>query len=142
MMAKEVSQLPAPKAWELLQHRPGATLVDVRSSVEFHYVGHPMDSLSVPLMEPPDWQPVQDFTTRVRAALAARHGPDQPLESLPLLLICRSGRRSQVAGEALLDNGFQEIYNISDGFEGALDGRKHRSAINGWRHYNLPWEQS
>lgn len=140
-MSNEVRQLPAPKAWEVLQSRPKAVLVDVRSSLEYTHVGHPVGSLHVPLMEPPDWQPVPDFTARVRAALEERH-KDRQAESLPLLLICRSGRRSQAAGELLLADGFTEVYNISDGFEGDLDGLKHRSAINGWRHHNLPWEQS
>ena len=131
----------APKAWDLLQSSTKAALVDVRSTLEYTHVGHPVGSLHVPLMEPPDWQPIPDFAARVRAALKDHLGVQEP-ESLSLLLICRSGRRSQTAGELLLKDGFTEVYNISDGFEGDLDGRKHRSAISGWRYHNLPWEQS
>jgi len=34
------------------------------------------------------------------------------------------------------------VINISDGFEGDLDGQQHRGNINGWRHSGLAWRQS
>ncbi|MDX1810982.1 MAG: rhodanese-like domain-containing protein, partial [Gammaproteobacteria bacterium] len=60
---------------------------------------------------------------------------------VPILLICRSGKRSLEAGEHLIKEGFQEVYNIEGGFEGPLDEKHHRSTLNGWRFDNLPWEQ-
>ena len=59
----------------------------------------------------------------------------------PVLLICRSGKRSLEAGKALIDNGFADVYNIAEGFEGELDEAHHRSTTGGWRFHGLPWEQ-
>jgi len=38
----------------------------------------------------------------------------------PVLLICRSGKRSLEAGKVLLREGFKEVFNIQGGFEGDL----------------------
>jgi rhodanese-related sulfurtransferase len=37
--------------------------------------------------------------------------------------------------------GFENIYNIEQGFEGDLDENDHRGSFNGWRFHNLPWRQ-
>jgi len=60
---------------------------------------------------------------------------------VPVLLICRSGNRSDEAGKLLVDNGFKRVYNIVQGFEGELDDHHQRSRLAGWRFDNLPWEQ-
>ena len=59
----------------------------------------------------------------------------------PIVLICRSGNRSIEAGEALLNAGFTQVYNVLHGFEGELDETHHRNSVNGWRVEGLPWEQ-
>jgi rhodanese-related sulfurtransferase len=59
----------------------------------------------------------------------------------PIVLICRSGNRSQEAGETLERSGFERVYNVVHGFEGPLDATHHRSTLSGWRHEGLPWEQ-
>jgi rhodanese-related sulfurtransferase len=59
----------------------------------------------------------------------------------PVILICRSGKRSNEAGEALIKDGFQNVYNVLEGFEGELDENHHRSTLGGWRFHDLPWEQ-
>ena len=60
----------------------------------------------------------------------------------PVVLICRSGRRSVEAGEHLESEGFQNVINVRYGFEGDRDEHMHRNVINGWRVDGLPWEQS
>jgi rhodanese-related sulfurtransferase len=60
----------------------------------------------------------------------------------PLLIICRSGRRSVDAGEALEAAGFSNVINVLDGFEGELDDNYHRGTLGGWRFHGLPWFQS
>jgi len=62
-------------------------------------------------------------------------------DDAPIILICRSGRRSREAGEKLIETGFTKVYHIDSGFEGALDDHHQRSKINGWRYEELPWEQ-
>ena len=59
----------------------------------------------------------------------------------PILLICRSGNRSEKAGIQLLEAGMENITHITDGFEGDRDDNNHRGTINGWRFNGLPWEQ-
>ena len=61
--------------------------------------------------------------------------------NVPIFLICRSGKRSLEAGELLIQEGFNKVYNIADGFEGELNDQHHRSALGGWRFDGLPWEQ-
>jgi len=136
-----LGRLTPPQAWDFLQQNPGATLLDVRTALEYFYVGHPVGAVHIPWQEAPGWEVTPDFADRVRAALRERHGPDTPAESCPVLAICRSGKRSHVAAEHLREQGFREVYNVVEGFEGDLDTRRHRSTINGWRFHNLPWEQ-
>jgi rhodanese-related sulfurtransferase len=57
------------------------------------------------------------------------------------VLICRSGKRSLEAGNLLLKEGFENVYNVKDGFEGEPDEHHHRSTLGGWRYEGLPWEQ-
>ncbi|MBS0242596.1 MAG: rhodanese-like domain-containing protein, partial [Proteobacteria bacterium] len=58
-----------------------------------------------------------------------------------LYFICRSGARSQRAAEAMLKAGYQRCFNVADGFEGPLDGERHRGRSGGWKARGLPWEQ-
>lgn len=137
-------ELSPPQAWQILQGNPDAVLLDVRSKMEYEYVGHPPGAVHVSLMEPPDWQVDAHFVARVREALAAR-APEQGESAIlrrPVLALCRSGKRSALAQELLLAAGFQEVSNISEGFEGDRDERSQRNHINGWRFHDLPWEQS
>jgi rhodanese-related sulfurtransferase len=60
----------------------------------------------------------------------------------PVVLICRSGRRSADAGEALEKAGLKDVYNVAHGFEGDLDDTHHRNSHNGWRFDGLPWAQT
>jgi rhodanese-related sulfurtransferase len=122
-----------------LRARPGALLLDVRSRMEFEYVGHPRDAVHISWKEPPLWQANENFAAEVRALLQAR-GETAP-ESVPVYLICRSGARSLAAAEELARHGFIELYNVEEGFEGERDQHGHRSTVNGWRFCGLPWEQ-
>ena len=66
----------------------------------------------------------------------------EAVKNRPILMLCRSGKRSQLGGELLSSAGFTEVYNIIEGFEGDKDEHGHRNCINGWRFHGLPWEQS
>ncbi|MCA1795012.1 MAG: rhodanese-like domain-containing protein [Desulfotignum sp.] len=61
-----------------------------------------------------------------------------------LLMLCRSGQRSAWAVNQLAKAGFQQVYNVTDGFEGDLFNRpghaEHgRLIVNGWKNADLPW---
>lgn len=136
----KIEDVTPTEAWQMLE-QSRAVLLDVRTTMEYQYVGHPVGAVHVPWKEAPDWETDPEFVAKVRKALAEQAG-DQALEDLPVLTICRSGKRSLAAAEALARQGFNKVYNIGEGFEGDLDEKGHRSTVNGWRFNNLPWEQT
>jgi rhodanese-related sulfurtransferase len=142
MSETTIKEISSQQAWEILEAEPQALLLDVRTSMEYEYVGHPLNALHIPWMDAPDWNIDTGFVDKVRQALVKRAGSEQGLESIAILAICRSGKRSQAAAEELASQGFDNLYNIEDGFEGDLDNNKQRNTINGWRFADLPWEQS
>ncbi|MBU2786292.1 MAG: rhodanese-like domain-containing protein [Acidithiobacillus ferriphilus] len=131
-MTKSVIHLAARDAFNFLQEHSQAVLVDVRSEMEFLFVGHPKEALSIPWRDAPDWEINPDFLARVRRATSLNR---------PTLLICRSGQRSLEAGLFLRASGFGAVYNVTHGFEGDLNDQHCRSSLNGWRFDGLPWEQ-
>jgi len=135
-----VSRVNPQQAYEKMSVDPKAVLLDVRTKIEFDYVGHPIGAVHLPWKEYPDLQVKTDFVSSVRALLQMRTAT--PIEQTPLFLLCRSGARSLAAAEELARHGFKEVYNIEEGFEGEKDANNHRSTTNGWRFRGLPWEQT
>lgn len=128
------------EAFELLRNEPRSLLIDVRSSMEYLMIGHPVGAIHIPWLDEPDWTPNPRFVTQVRELLLG--GAACPDDDAPaLILICRSGRRSAEAGAVLLAAGLRRVFNVQDGFEGPLDANHHRSTLGGWRFAGLPWEQ-
>lgn len=129
------------QAWQLLKDDPRAMLVDIRSTMEFLFVGHPSSALHVAWIDEPEWTVNPHFVTDVRKVMlggATAHGD---IGGAPVVLICRSGKRSMDAGTALLQAGFSSVYKVDEGFEGELDEHHHRGSVGGWRFHGLPWEQ-
>lgn len=137
-MIKDIS---APEAWALLNENEDAVLLDVRTTMEYEYVGHPLEAVHIPWQEAPDMQVDPEFVDKTRGLLS-RTRPGRDPEELVILTLCRSGSRSKAAGEALVESGFRNVMNVVEGFEGDKDENNHRGNINGWRYHNLPWEQS
>ena len=133
--------LPAKDAHALLQDNPRAVLVDIRSTMEYLFVGHPTGSIHVAWIDEPDWTVNPHFVTDVRKVMLGGATAHNDIGGAPVVLICRSGKRSIDAGKALLDAGFSEVYFVDEGFEGELDEHRHRGTKGGWRHHGLPWEQ-
>ncbi len=135
-MAEEVRSLSPKEAFEFLQRHPNALFVDVRSNMEYLFVGHPAGAIHIPWIDEPDWTINVNFVTQVRQAILGGASG-----AAPVLLICRSGVRSLEAGKSLVAAGIRDVYNVAEGFEGALDDHHHRSSVGGWRFHGLPWEQ-
>ncbi|MBW7901943.1 MAG: rhodanese-like domain-containing protein [Rhodocyclaceae bacterium] len=118
-----------------LERTPQALFIDCRSTIEYYFVGHPVGAIHVAWNDGEDWETNPDFVDEVtRLADGDRRRP--------VALICRSGRRTVEAGEALEAAGFAEVINVLHGFEGERDENMHRNTLNGWRVDGLPWEQS
>ena len=141
MSDSEPIGLSAQQAWQLLQDDPRAVLVDIRSSMEFLFVGHPKGAVHVPWIDEPDWTVNPHFVTDIRKLLLGGAVCIIDEGCAPVVLICRSGKRSLEAGKVLLEAGFNRVFHIEEGFEGELDDQHQRSSINGWRFRGLPWEQ-
>jgi rhodanese-related sulfurtransferase len=136
-----IPQLTPTETWQALSGDPDAVLLDVRSKVEYDFVGHPAGALHVPWQEAPHWQVDTDFVRKVRERLSALRPGCAP-EDLHVYCLCRSGARSQAAAQALAAAGFRHAANVSEGFEGERDQDRHRNTVSGWRFRGLPWEQT
>ena len=108
--------------------------VDVRMEIESLYVGRPPGVENIPWYEYPDLTP---DPARFAEAVAREAGD----KARPILLICRSGKRTLDAGKALEAAGFTDVAHVVHGFEGELNEDFKRSSLNGWRFDGLPWEQ-
>ena len=118
-----------------LHQHPDAVFIDCRSTIEYFFVGHPVGAIHVAWNDGEDWEINTHF-----AAEIWRQVDRDPQR--PVVIICRSGRRSVEAGEHLESEGFQNVINVRYGFEGDRDENMHRNTLNGWRVDGLPWEQS
>lgn len=108
--------------------------VDVRMEIESLYVGRPPGVENIPWYEYPDLTPAPaQFATAVEQEAGAKDHP--------ILLICRSGKRTLEAGAALEAADFTDVSHVVHGFEGDLNDAFKRSSLNGWRFEQLPWEQ-
>jgi len=126
-------------AVERLQSNSQALFVDVRSKAEYKYVGFPENSILIPWIDDPDWQPNPEaFSDLVMQELDGREN----LSDTEIILICRSGFRSNEALKCLENKGFTQVSHVASGFEGDLDENDHRGNLNGWRHDGMPWSQS
>ena len=141
MTTKGLTNLTPEQAWNMMNDDTRAIMVDIRSSMEYLFVGHPKGAIHIAWIDEPDWTINPDFVTEVRKLILGGVIEDEDSGSVPIILICRSGKRSKDAGHLLLEAGIHNVYHIDEGFEGELDDKHHRSSLGGWRFHNLPWEQ-
>ncbi len=136
----ELHDLSPIAAYDLLQTTPHSILIDIRSAMEYLFVGHPVGSVHIAWIDEPDWDVNPNFANEIEQVLTTRFKETPPKEA-QVVLICRSGKRSREAASALLEAGFQHIMHIDEGFEGERDANHHRGTLGGWRFHGLPWEQ-
>ncbi|MEN8178859.1 MAG: rhodanese-like domain-containing protein [Pseudomonadota bacterium] len=135
------SGLTPQQAIQMMTDDPRTVLVDIRSSMEFLFVGHPKGAVHIPWIDEPDWTVNPEFVTDIRKLMLGGSVCTIDDGCAPVILICRSGKRSLEAGKALLEGGFLRVFHIEEGFEGDLDDNHQRSNVGGWRFHGLPWEQ-
>ena len=121
-----------------MNENPEAVLIDVRTRAEHKYVGFPDNSILIPWFDEPDLESDPDaFYNSVIDALSDR----SDAMYTELILICRSGFRSNEALKCLQSKGFTCVSHVASGFEGDLDENDHRGNLNGWRNGGMPWSQ-
>ncbi len=141
MSDAEPIPLNPQQAYKMLEDDPRAILVDIRSSMEFLFVGHAKGAVHVPWIDEPDWTINPHFVTEIRKLVLGGVTCNEEEGCAPVILICRSGKRSLEAGKALIEAEFHQVYHVDEGFEGELNDHHQRSSLNGWRYHGLPWEQ-
>ena len=120
------------EAWRLVQDGL-ALLVDVRTGEERKFVGYIPDSLHVAWATGTALNRNPRFVKELEAKVKDK--------AAPVLLLCRSGKRSAAAAEAATKAGFAGAFNILEGFEGDLNDAQQRGQLGGWRLQALPWVQ-
>jgi rhodanese-related sulfurtransferase len=109
----------------------GYVYVDVRSEPEFE-AGHVPGALNVPLLNqgPGGMSANPDFLSVMQQAFGANE---------KLVVGCKAGGRSKKAVDQLVKVGFNELLDMSAGWDGSRDafGR----VIPGWSKQGLPIEQ-
>lgn len=90
-----IKKVSFEEAKEIIDSRPKCIIVDVREEEEY-ITGHAVDALLFP---------VDDIDSESASLLL-------PDKDTPLLLYCRSGRRSAEAADKLSDLGYTELYDV------------------------------
>ena len=138
-MSDYAGDLAPSQAWKLLASDPDATLVDVRTSAEWQWVGAADLSELGKRAVGIEWmtsagQPNARFVEQLAEAGLAPEAP--------VLFLCRSGGRSAAAAAVATAAGYTSAYNVAEGFEGGPDAQGHRGTVNGWKVAGLAWRQS
>jgi len=102
-----IKQIDIDEARRMLE-QPGTVLVDVRESDEWRQ-GHIPQAVGIP-----------------RGFLELRIEEKVPDHKSPVILQCASGTRSLLAARALRELGYDNVYNLTGGF-------------NAWKDRGLPW---
>ena len=122
----EIRQITSETAWQMLLDDDKTMLVDVRTESEWRTIGVP-DTTEIGrparFVSWTDEQGVPNpyFADRATEGL----GPDTPI-----LLLCRSGARSNAAAELLISMGYTQAINVAGGFESPQD------PTAGWKAQN------
>ncbi len=145
----------AKEAYAMKQEKTDQVLfIDVRDPIEIMFTGFTdVVDINIPFMlsNPENWhkkKPVfemvvnNDFEQLIAKALKDR-GLDK---SAPIILMCRSGgTRGAPATKLLEGKGYENIYVVTDGFEGSTiktGENKNWRMKNGWKNSGLPWSYS
>lgn len=96
----DVTMLSVEQAKTILAEDPDAVFLDVRTPEEFKD-GHIEGAVLINLFD-------EDFKEQVNALDKEK----------PVYIYCRSGNRSQKAGNILIQMGFKQVYDIEEGYLG------------------------
>jgi rhodanese-related sulfurtransferase len=143
--------LTAQEAFKLKTEKADAIFVDVRTRSEVTFLGMPqMVDANIPFEIPNGWNSWSDkkqtfkleqnanFLASLEKLVQASGGNKEST----IILMCRSGSRSAKATNLLTENGYSNVYTVTDGYEGdkAKSGdQKGQRVVNGWKNNGLPW---
>jgi len=127
-----IKQIPSRDLEKFIKENPSSVLLDVRTEEEWSTVGKPsgkkfkIKTYFISLLKGVQRIKNDNFVHDVNNKKISKQDP--------LIIICRSGQRSQIAATLLQQDGYENCINISDGFEGNVN------AGLGWKNSNMPIE--
>ena len=130
-------ELTPDKVYRALAETENSLLIDCRTRAEWVYVGIPDLGQTKGQLALIEWV---DITGQKNVNFAAQC-QEQAGKDTQIFVICRSGVRSAAACMTLIENGYENVCNVTEGFEGDLDSHNHRGHLNGWKFHQLPWQQ-
>ena len=126
----EIFNIPSEKIKDFLNDNSNTVVLDVRTEEEWNNVGKPdaeslnSKTLFISLLLGSDRQKNVNFVKEFLDKKVSKKDN--------ILVICRSGVRSMAAAKLLQQEGYKNLINISDGFEG------NPATGEGWKKSNLP----
>jgi rhodanese-related sulfurtransferase len=118
------------EAYALSKENRHVRLIDVRTKAELDLVGRIPNAFHIEWAFYPGMIQNEDFSNQL-----IQHAPKDSL----VIFICRTGGRSHNAAVTAQALGFNQAFNMVEGFEGEANHLQQRTLINGWKHANLPW---
>jgi len=125
-----IKQVASRDLEKFIKENPSSILLDVRTEEEWNTVGKPsgkkfrIKTYFISLLKGIQRIKNDNFVNDVNSKKISKQDP--------LLIICRSGQRSQMAATLLQQEGYKNCINISDGFEGNVN------IGTGWKNSKLP----
>ena len=143
----------------MLNTVPDTYLIDVRTRAEYQFVGHPVGAYLFPFMfmtnDLKNKEGVYEYQFNTKNEDFINEMSNTFQKTNNLLVIGRDGTRSEMAAKALVNVGYKNVYDVSDGFEGAefphfedknkqkyfrqLARRNTVYGFNSRRHYGWQW---
>ena len=124
-----LTQITAAEAFSMMQNSQEYMLIDVRTEEEWATSGiadiDESKFLFLSWRIAPDMSINPEFSSSLEDKIKAKN--------MQLFFICRGGTRSNEAAEIAKNHGFNNCFNIIDGFEGSNNGL-------GWKNSNLPFK--
>ncbi|OQX64468.1 MAG: hypothetical protein B5M55_06060 [Desulfococcus sp. 4484_242] len=164
VFADEPKKILCIEAYDMLNTVPDTYLIDVRTREEYQLVGHPINAYLFPYMfmssELKKTDDVYEYPIDIKNKDFIKEISQVFKKTDNLLIISRSGVRSDLAARELLSAGFKKVYDVENGFEGPefpffsdsnrqkfyrqlakrnkIYGFNHRRHY-GWQWWGLPW---
>ncbi|MBW1775606.1 MAG: hypothetical protein JRJ82_22440 [Deltaproteobacteria bacterium] len=162
--AQDSKKILSIEAYDMLNTVPDTYLIDVRTRVEYQFVGHPYKAYLLPYMfwtnnfVKADKKQGYRLSDKNKSFIGEIGKVFKKTDNL--LIISRDGTRSALAAKDLVGAGYQKVFDVKDGFEGSefptfddanrhkfyrqlakrnkIYGHEHRRHY-GWQWWGLPW---
>ena len=108
--AQEIKQINSPEVNTMLQKDKKLVVLDVRTLEEFN-AGHIKGAINIDIKQ-------SDALTKI----------DKLDHNAKYIVHCRTNHRSKIAVDHMVQSGFKNLFQMTDGF-------------NGWSQNNLPMEK-